>query len=377
MTDGPPETTDPDSSAEAVLSREFPTLHAFYAANSILRPNRPEIWDRILRVARNSKPILDELRARGLDILRLEHYTPPGTDRRPIYVTVLEWLHRVQDPLTLSICLHRLIEPGARPLVKKNRELLLRLAQEWNERLAGNDSERTLSVLAQCVMRAAQERDVLQVLSWASDRRLPTGARASYVIDLQRFARKPGRARDGLLAFVADADVGSPAVWALAGAMKGEALPLLHELRKSSPHESVREAAAFIAKKLEARSRRLELPEADAAVLPNDFESTSIEFDTDRVPELVSVVEEEMKALLPQRVADQLALSAVQLKRGRHRFHIVPFTLPSGARSQLGFRVTAEDEDTVIVELHFDPTLRGAIERALNRLLENDERKTK
>jgi hypothetical protein len=45
---------------------------------------------------------------------------------------VLDWLPRVQDPLTLGVCLGRLTEPKARALVKKNRELLLELVLSCN-----------------------------------------------------------------------------------------------------------------------------------------------------------------------------------------------------------------------------------------------------
>src|SRR5262245_19402274 len=190
--------------AEIQLATEFPDLYTFYAHHPVARPERSEIWERILRVARNCQPILADVRSRGLDLVRVDQYTPPGTDRRPLYQTILAWLHRIQDPLTLAICLARLTEPEARSLVRKNRELLLRLAREWNNRLRSNDSERTLPVLSQCVMKAVLDCDVPEVLNCVLDSGLPTEARASYVIDLQRFARKPGLARDAIIGLVHD-----------------------------------------------------------------------------------------------------------------------------------------------------------------------------
>ena len=242
--------------AEIDLANEFPELYEFFGNHPASRPDGGEIWERVLRAARNSKPMLDDIRARGLNLVWLEQYTPASTDRRPLYEAVLQWLPRIQDSLTLSICLGRLLEPRARPLVKKNREVLLNLAKEWNERLRDCDRERTLAVLAQCVMRAALERDLPQFLICARDPRLPTEARASYVIDLERFARKPGRARDALFELARDAFVGSAAVWAIAGALKTDALPALYELRDSSEHELVRKTASTAARKVEARTRR-------------------------------------------------------------------------------------------------------------------------
>jgi hypothetical protein len=250
--------------AETTLAREFPDLYAFFSAHPASRPERNEH----LHVARHCKPILADLRACGLDLVRIDQYTPPGTDRRPLYQTVLDWLPRIQDPLTLTICLARLTEPGARLFVKKRRQLLLGVAREWNERLRQDDRENTLAVLAQCVMKAIVESDLPEVLGWAKDSRLRSEVRFHYALDLQSFARKPGVARNALLNLVKEEGVGNAAVWALAKALKAEALPLLRELRESSPHDSVRDAASVVIKKIEARSRRIHLRNASPAMLP-------------------------------------------------------------------------------------------------------------
>lgn len=42
-----------------------------------------------------------------------------------------------------------------------------------------------------------------------------------------------------------------------------------------------------------------------------------------------------------------------QLKRGRRRFYIIPFSLLEST-IQLGFAFYAEDEDAIVVELHYD-----------------------
>ena len=239
--------------AEIDVATEFPELYEFYGRHPVSRPDRAEIWERVLRVARKSKPVLDDARARGLNLVRLDQYTPDGIDRRPLYEAVIAWLPKIDDPLTLTICMGRLLEPGARSLVKKNGELLLSLARLWNDRLRGSDNENTLSPLAQCVMRAVVERDVPEVLGWVHDSGLSYEARYFYALDLQRFARKPGIARDALFALTQDAVVGSAAVWALSGALKTEVLSVVRRLRDSSPHESVRKAAATATKRLEAR----------------------------------------------------------------------------------------------------------------------------
>jgi hypothetical protein len=85
-----------------------------------------------------------------MHLLRIDQYTPPGTDRRPLYQSVLEWLPRIQDPLTLTICLSRLLEPQARTFLQKHRELFLTLTREWNDKLREDDRELTLAALAQC-----------------------------------------------------------------------------------------------------------------------------------------------------------------------------------------------------------------------------------
>ena len=354
-------------SAEANLAHEFPKLYAFCTANDARRPQRDEVWENLLCAARNSEPILNDLRTRGLDLVQLNQYTPPATDLKPLYATVLDWLPRVQDPLTLSMCLGRLLEPGARALVKKNRELLLSLAREWNK--PESEDRWTLSVLAQCVMRVVLERDVPEIVNWATDSRLPADARASYTADLQRFARKPGLARDALAVLVKDEAVGGAAVWALAGALKTEALPLLRELRQSSPNERVRNAATAVVKKIEARSRRVELPGATPEILPKGYGSTSIEFDTERVPELLSILERELRGRFRSKDSDQLALSANQMKRGRRRFHVIPFSFSDESVTQLGFGLYAEDEDAIVVEIHFDAELSKAVYAALDSVM--------
>lgn len=279
--------------AEAQLVSEFPKLYSFCTENEVFRPRREEHWENLLRLARNSEPILNDLRKRGLDLVRLDQRTPPEMDRQTLYETVLDWLPRVQDPLTLAMCLGRLTEPKARALVKKNREVLLGLARKWNNPEA--ESEWVPSVLAQCVMRAAMERDVPEILSWAKDNRLSLDARASYVHDLQRFAKKPGLAREALIAFVNDSTVGATAVWAVAGALKAEALPILRELRQCSPNERTRRAATVAVKKIEARLGRVTLPDVSRAALPKGYSSTSIEFDTDRIPEFLAYLERRLR----------------------------------------------------------------------------------
>jgi hypothetical protein len=258
------------------------------------------------------------------------------------------------------MCLGRLLEQGARSLVKKNRELLLGLARKWNK--PETETKWMLHVLAQCVMRAALEGDVPEVVNWAKDNSLPADARSSYTLDLQRFAKKPGFARDALMDFVTDAAVGGAAVWALAGALKAEALPLLRELRHSSPNELVRRSAAATVKKIEARSGRVTLPDANPAELPKGYSSTSIEFDTDRIHEFLSCLERQLKGRFRPGDTDQLALSANQMKRGRRRFYIVPFSFLDESAVQLGFGFYAEDEDAIVVELHFDARLRDDVD---------------
>src|SRR5215475_10368444 len=88
--------------AEFQLAGAFPDLYPFYSRHPGSRPQRSESWEQALLVARNPQPILADLRSRGLNLVHLNQYTPPGTDLRPLYETVLEWLHRIQDPLTLT-----------------------------------------------------------------------------------------------------------------------------------------------------------------------------------------------------------------------------------------------------------------------------------
>ena len=64
--------------AEIELAREFPKLYAFESDHPALRPVSAEILERVLRVARNCRPMLEDLRARGLDRVCLDQYTPPG-----------------------------------------------------------------------------------------------------------------------------------------------------------------------------------------------------------------------------------------------------------------------------------------------------------
>ncbi len=357
--------------AEAELAHEFPGLYAFFVEHPASRPQDDEIWTRVLRVARNSAPVLADLRERGLNLVRLDQYTPPGTDRRPLYQTVIDWLPRIQDPLTLTVCLGRLTEPGARALVRKNREVLLSLTRQWHERLREGDHEQTLSVLSQCLMKAVLERDIPEVLGWARDRLLPRGARANYVLDLQRFAKKPGRTRDALIELLTDSEVGSAAVWAIAGAAKADALALLRELRVSSPHEPVRTAAKAVVKKIEARSGQVTLPKASPTMLPQGYRSTSIEFDTDRFPELLSLLEREMKGQLKPGVTEQLVRSAAQIRRDRRRFHIVQIVFGDRSTSQLGFELYAEDEDVIVVGIHFGQEFQDAIGAGLNQFLDD------
>ncbi|MFN7919086.1 MAG: hypothetical protein U0Q16_03260 [Bryobacteraceae bacterium] len=222
-------------------------------------------------------------------------------------------------------------------------------------------------------MRAALERDVPEIVNWANDISLPADARSSYTLDLQRFAKKPGLAREALVNLVSDAAVGGAAVWALSGAMRAEALPLLRELRHSSSNELVRRAATATVKKMEARLGRVALPDARPAELPKGYSSTSIEFDTDRIPELLSCLERQMKGRFVPDDSAQLALSANQMKRGRRRFYIVPFDFLDGSAGQLGFGLYAEDDDAIVMELYFDAQLRAVIEAAVNGFMDNPQ----
>jgi hypothetical protein len=72
--------------------------------------------------------------------------------------------------------------------------------------------------------------------------------------------------------------------------------------------------------------------------------------------------------------SDQLALSANQMKRGRRRFYIVPFSLLDASTVQLGFGFLgfhAEDEDAIVVELHFDARLRDAVDSTLSSFIDS------
>jgi hypothetical protein len=351
--------------AEVEVASEFPQLFAFLLAHPPIFPQSVDGWSRTLRVARNCQPLLADLYARGIDLVRIDQRTPPGTDRRLLYQTVLEWLPKIQDPLSLTMCLSRLGEPEARNLVKKSREMLFCLTREWNDRLREDDPEHTLWSLSLRVMEAALERDLPEVIAWAKDPLLRSATRTGYVFGLQRFARKPGIARDALLDFVNDRRIGYAAVEALAGALKADALPVLHKLRKSSPHDSVRDAANMAAKKIEARLRRVDLPRANPSDLPDGYISTTIEFDTDRVPQLLSILERELDGRLKPQMADQLALSANQIKRGRGRFHIVPITLSNGIETRLGLGFYAEDDDATVMGIYFEVKLRNAVEAAI------------
>ena len=124
--------------------------------------------------------------------------------------------------------------------------------------------------------------------------------------------------------------------------IEGGGIATIAGLGESSPHDSVRQSAAAVVKKLEARSHRVDLPDASPAMLPRGYASTSIEFDTHRVPELLSNLEQELKGHVAQEVRRELEVSANQIQRGRRRFHIVPVTLVDGTVSQLGFGLYAE-----------------------------------
>jgi hypothetical protein len=222
------------------------------------------------------------------------------------------------------------------------------------------------------VAEAARESDLPEILGWAKDRRLPGEARAAYIHNLKRFARKPGIARDAIVALVNDREVGCSAVWSLAEAMRTEALPLMREIRDSSPHDLVRQVAAGIAKKMEARLRRVDLADASPAMLPPGFVSATIELDTDHVPKLLSIRKRELKGQLKPGVGQQLVLSASQIKSGRRRFHVVELLLPDGVVSQMGFGLYAEDEDVTVAEIYFDASFRDSVHAALSRFLNED-----
>lgn len=363
-----PENSDPQCNAELELAREFPRLWESYVTNPAVRPSNPEIWERILRVARNGQPILDAARAQGLDLLRIDSYTPPGTVSQPLFQAIVKELPAVEDPLTLLICLGRLGEPEARGLVKKNREMFLGLARRWNGPSTDQDTRFALASLARCVMTGALARDLPEILDWVQNPLIPAEGRWGYIDGLQRFARTPGPVRDTLVKLLNDGELGAAAVWALARALKAEALPRLQELQASSPHRPIRAAARAAAQKLGARTERVELPKASPAQLPKGYATRSSEFDTDHLPGLLSELEQAMRGRWTPEVRRQLVLAAEQLKRGQRRFYVVPFTFADGEETQLGFGLFGEDEDVLVVEIHFEARFRDAVEVAMRRV---------
>lgn len=238
------------------------------------------------------------------------------------------------------------------------------MARQWNEKLRDNDPEHTLSSLAQCLAKAVRAHDVPELVAWIKDPLLPFSARVGYLPALQRFAKESGPARDALIDVLADGELGGFAVWALAGAMKRDALPLLRDLRASSPHEAIRTTAEAEVRKMEARSAKVKLPKADPAMLPPDYVSTSFELDTGCMPKLLSSLERALEGSLQAGVAEQLARSAAQVRRGLHRFHIVQIVLGDGTTTQLGFGLYREDEDVLVIELYFDEQFRETVRLA-------------
>jgi hypothetical protein len=214
-------------------------------------------------------------------------------------------------------------------------------------------------------MKVVTERDLAEVIGWARDSRLPVDARFFYTLGLQRFARKPGIARDAVLELLHDGDVGGAAVAALAGAQKSDALGVLRELRRSSPHAPVREAASASVKKIEARTLRCPLPMAHPSELPDGYASACLELDTDHFPRLLAMIEREGNGNFSTAAAESLALSANQLKRGKSRFHIVSFVMSAGATTQVGLGLYAEDDDVVLVDIRSGSELQDAIQKAI------------
>ena len=129
----------------------------------------------------------------------------------------------------------------------------------------------------------------------------------------------------------------------------------------------MRDAAGFVVNKIEARARRTNLASSNPALLPQGYASTSVEFDTDCVPVFLAILEQELKCRLTPGAAEQLTLSANQLKRGQKRSHIISVTSLKGVSGQLGFGLFAEGEDAVVLEVHFEAGLRSAIDAALAR----------
>lgn len=357
---------------ETALADEFPSLYSFLSGNRHRRPQSCEIWERFLRLARHSRPILDKARARGLDLVLLDQYTPPETDRSPLYESILEELPSIKDALTLSVSLSRLHEPEARSLLKRSRELLLHRARECNGSV-GSDAVRAQCILAQCITKVILDRNVPEIVRWARDWTLDVHVRWSYASGLQRFARRPGPAREALLDLLQDAAVGGAAIWALAGAMEGEALPILRALRESTPDDRLRQIATAAAKRIEARSRKSNLPVTSPDRLPPGYRSTTIELDTDLVPGVLARLQEELERSLPAEIAARLALSASQLRRGRGRFHIVTFAMANGEFVPFGVGFYAEEDDVSVVELHYDPQWHSLVAKALQRSLDADQ----
>jgi hypothetical protein len=231
------------------VALEFPELSKWLSnPHNLWSPRDEREWEDILRIAQNSAPIIDDLRSKGFALVWIAQYTPPQVNLLPLYETLIQWLPDITDPATLGLCLSRLLGSDSTSLVKRNRESLLVLARDWYSFHKAD----TPSVLAQCLMRAVVDQDVPTIIGWLNDRHLSKETRANFALDLQRFANKQGIARAALLEIVNDPEIGGAAVWALAGALKSEALPLLLELRETSPHALVRKAAAGATKKVES-----------------------------------------------------------------------------------------------------------------------------
>ena len=362
----------PKCEAESSIEREFPALYDFLCGNPFRRPDRERAWERHLRVARESEPILAAARQKGLNLVVLNQNRPLGVDPQPLYEAILDWLPRLRDPLTVAVGVARLLEPEAKPLLRRKRAELLQVTREWCQRQRHGDLERALSALAQCVMKVARPADLPEILQWASDRTLPVEARLTFTHELHRFARKPGTVRDLLTALTSDEEVGNQAVWALGRAAGVEALPLLRELLRSSPHESVRKAAKHVTRKLEAKLLRVELPQSDPAKLPGDYFVASIEIDTEQDPGFLATLTKELPGRLEPGAVEQLVLSANQLRRGQRRSYVVPLVAQEGALQNLGFGLFAEDEDVTLLEIYCGGECQGAVERAFASFAEQN-----
>ncbi len=255
--------------------------------------------------------------------MNLQNVLPRGSDKKVFHEVLLQWLPRIQDPLTLSICLFRILEPGV--LKKSHRLLVIELYRRWRPLLRDGhkEVESTPQLLAACYRKVAADRDFEEILKNATDTQLHGDARYEFVVALKRFARKPGPAREALMGLAHDPSVGCAAIQTLADILKADALPLLQTLRQSSDSSRVRNLTGFLIRRLQARSKRIDLPRATPAMLPEGYEVTTIEMDTDRVTELFLLLEVELQAKWGPHLIDQLALSANQLKRGQSRFQIV------------------------------------------------------